>query len=111
MVEKDQKEFTYRYVYPGDLRDLYVNGAWGGITPRREIHLHFYSERQPIPKKITHVIEKDGKIGEPTGPAESGGDVVRLIQTSMVMDLETAIRTRDLLGKFIKLIQDRDKGK
>ncbi|MBW2543994.1 MAG: hypothetical protein JRD43_00700 [Deltaproteobacteria bacterium] len=111
MAEEDKKEFTYRYVYPSDLRDLYVNGAWGGTTPRREIHLHFYSERQPIPKKITHEFAEDGKINEIAKSVEIGGDVVRLIQTSMTMDLDTAIRTRALLDQFIKGIQDRKKGK
>ncbi|MDO9529873.1 MAG: hypothetical protein Q7J27_12065 [Syntrophales bacterium] len=106
---KDKKEVTFRYVYPNDLRDYYVNGAWGGATPRKEIYMHLYSERHPIPKTVTHEITDDGALGDQVKPAETGGDVVRLIQTSVIMDVDTAIRIRDWLDKFIKLTQAQTK--
>lgn len=107
--KKDRKEVTFKYVYPSDLRDHYINGAWGGVTPRNEIHMHLYSERQPIPKEATYEVKKDGTTGDPTKPPETGGDIVRLIQTSAIMDVDTAIRIRDWLNKFIKHIEDDQK--
>lgn len=104
------KNITFRYVYPEDLRDFYVNGAFGGVTPRKEIYVHFYSERHPIPKTVTHKIKEDGTLGEPQSK-ETGGDVVRLIQASIVMDLKTAVGIRDWLNDRIALIDQADKEK
>ncbi|MFA5181087.1 MAG: hypothetical protein WC405_07175 [Syntrophales bacterium] len=107
MGEKPNK-ITFKYVYPEDLRDLYVNGLWGGVTPRGELYVHFYSERHPIPKKVTHEITEDGAL---TGIADiqSGGDAVRLIQTSITMDVHTAVAFRDWLTKQIDEISSKGK--
>ena len=104
MVEK-REHFTFRYVYPDDLRDLYVNGAWGGLTPRKEVNIHFFSERQPIPKAITHAVNDDNTLGEIVDK-KLGGNAVRLIQASLVMNLETAISVRDWLNRMIKNAQE-----
>ena len=111
--KEEKKEFTFRYVYPSDLRDYYVNGAWGGVTPRREIHMHLFSERHPIPKSITHDVDDKGNLSKET-KAEVGGDAVRLIQASVIMNQETAIAIRDWLSdkiKFTQKSQKEEKGK
>lgn len=37
-----EDKFVYKYVYPEDLRDLYVNGAIGGFTLRGELYMHLF---------------------------------------------------------------------
>lgn len=98
-------KLTFKYVYPENLRDLYVNGCWGGVTPRKEIHLHLFSERHPIPKSITHEIDKNTMSLGKEIAKEEGGNIVRLIQTSVIMDLSTAIAVRDWIDDKIKAIQ------
>lgn len=101
--KKTGKKLQFKYVYPDDLRDFYVNGAWGGTTPRNEIYMHLYSERQAIPKNITYKVLNDKSLGE--AEATSGANVVRLIQSSVVMDANTAIALRDWLDKMIKAVE------
>lgn len=101
-----EKELSFRYVYPSDLRDCYVNGVWGGYTPRGEIYMHFFSERHPIPKTVRHEVTEDFKLG-PEIYKETGGDVVRLIQTSVIMDLDSAIAIRDWLSNKITQMQEK----
>lgn len=101
------KHISFKYVHPEDLRDLYVNGVWGGVTPQNEIFMHFYSERHAIPKKITHEINPDQSLGTVTSE-EKGGDAVRLIQTSIVFNVATAIAFRDWLNDRINYI-NKDK--
>ena len=95
------KSITFKYVYPEDLRDLYVNGLYGGVTPRSEIYAHFYSERHPIPKTVKHEIDEKGILG-PEISMERGGDVVRFIQASVVMDIMTATAVRDWITQQIE---------
>ncbi|MBN1276886.1 MAG: hypothetical protein JXA35_05285 [Deltaproteobacteria bacterium] len=106
--EKKKDNFVFKYVYSDGLKDCYVNGAWGGVTPRKEIHMHLYSERHPIPKSVTHRIDKDGSP-ENTGEIFVGGDVVRLIQASVVMNVDTAVALRDFLTKMIDTIVEPTK--
>ena len=101
---EENRKITFKYVYPEDLRDLYVNGIFGGVTPRKEIYAHLYSERHPIPKKVVHRVEKDGTLG-PEEEIEKGGDVVRFVQASIIMDLPTAVAFRDWINGRIKYLE------
>ncbi len=108
--KKKQAKFKFKYVIPDHLQDCYVNGAWGGVTPRGEIHMHLYSERHPIPLEITHNVKKNGTLGK-SREVVMGGDVVRLVQSSMVFDLKTAIAIRDWLSKMIEAFEEQEKDK
>jgi len=101
-----KKELTFKYIHPDRLRDCYVNGAWGGFTPRKEIHMHLYSERHPIPKASIHKINDDGTFDK-KGENELGADVVRLIQSSVVMNIETAISLRNWLTMMINSVNEK----
>ena len=98
------KSLKFKYVYPEDLRDLYVNGVFGGVTPRNEIHAHFFSERHPIPKSVTHELKENGSLG-PEKSIEKGGDVVRFVQTSIIMDVGAATVLRDWLTQNIEFVK------
>ena len=106
-----KKEFTFKYVIPDHIQDCYVNGAFGGVTPRNEIGMHLFCERHPIPKNIKHKIKADGTLSKEE-IREVGGDVVRIIQSSVIMDENTAMAIRDWLNDRIKLLESlRDKDK
>lgn len=104
-MAEQKKEFTYKYVYPSDLRDYYVTGLYGGVTPRHEINIHFYNERHPIPKTATFEMAEDGTLTREIA-VDLGGDAVRVIQTSITMDLGTAISIRNWLNDRIDFIQN-----
>ena len=107
-MEEKPSEITFRYVCPEDLRDFYVNGIYGGVTPRNEIYIHFYSERHPILKRATHKIDDKGLLVK-EGDVEMGGDVVRFVQTSIAMDAGTAVAFRDWLNERIDYINMQKK--
>jgi len=107
-MPKSPGELTFKYVCPEDLRDLYVNGLYGGVTPRNELYIHFYSERHPIPKKATNKISEDGKVSD-QADLELGGDVVRMVQASISMNVDTAINFRNWLNDQINYIDTKNK--
>ena len=60
---KISNKLKFKYVIPENLPDCYINGVFGGVTPRGEIHAHFFSERNPIPKEaLVEFEEKDGSV-------------------------------------------------
>jgi len=108
--KKKQTKFKFKYVIPDHLQDCYVNGAWGGVTPRGEIHMHVYSERHPIPLEITYNVKKNGSLGK-SRDIVTGGNAVRLVQSSMVFDLKTAVAIRDWLDSMINVLEKPQKKK
>jgi len=86
----------FKYVIPDHLQDCYVNGLWGAITPRNEVAIHFFSERLPIPNNETYKLT-NGNLSPTPIERKSGGDVVRLVQSSLIMDITTAISLKTWL--------------
>jgi hypothetical protein len=73
--------------------------------------MHLFCERHPIPKNIKHKVKADGTLSDEIS-TEKGGDVVRIIQSSVIMDENTAIAIRDWLNdriKFLESLRDKDK--
>jgi hypothetical protein len=65
------------------------NGCFGGLSPRGQIHISFYSERTPIPRRTEFYI-KDGIAG-PENIVETKKGVFRELESDIVMDLNTAL--------------------
>lgn len=105
-----KKTFTFKYIIPDDLRDYYINGAYGGVTPRNEISMHLFSERRPIPLSLTYTINKDNTLSKDK-KQKYGADVIRLVQSSVVMDVSTAKAIRDWLDNKIKFINKLEEKK
>lgn len=90
-----------------------MNGAFGGITPRNELSMHLFSERHPIPKNVKHKVNKDGTLSDEIITLKDG-DAVRLIQSSVILDVTTAIAIRNWLDdriKSIETLEGQNKGK
>ena len=105
-----KKTFTFKYIIPDDLRDYYINGAHGGVTARNEISMHLFSERQPIPLSLTHTINKNNTLSKDK-KQKYGADVIRLVQSSVVMDVSTAKAIRDWLDNKIQFIDKLEEKK
>lgn len=102
-----KKKITFKYVIPENLRDCWSNGVWGGVTPRGEINMHFFNERAALPNSEAYEIDEDGKLKTPP-EIDKGGDIVRMIQASITIDVTTAIKIKNWLDDRIKYIESHD---
>jgi hypothetical protein len=80
---------------------LHVNGAFGGLAPDGTIRMAVYSERQAIPNVEKRRISRDKTLGEKV-EEEKRYEYVRIVQTSMVFNAQTAI-------SFVNWLNDRIK--
>lgn len=85
-------EINFKYVFNYGYNPSYVNGAQGGFSPRGEMVINFFLERQALPDTITHEITAEGAIGRQTGcePENLDSSLVRFIDTGVVMSYENA---------------------
>lgn len=109
----DQK-VKFKYVFDKTYNPTYVTGAFGGPTPKEEIIINFFMERQPIPYSETRILNSDGTVGDliDMEPIESEHmvNVLRFIETGIVMDLKTAKDIHVWLGDNIEMLENIKKG-
>ena len=103
-MSNKKPEMTFKYIFTYDYNPVYVNGAHGGVSPRGELVMNFYLERQPLPNAITHEITPAGGIGPETemDPADLTHSVVRHVTNGVVLNYGTARELHYWLGEKLK---------
>jgi len=62
-LSEEKGKVTFSYNKPDDYKIIYVNGVYGGLTPRGDICCHFFLEYNKLPSKQEFGLI-GGKIGE-----------------------------------------------
>ena len=104
----EKPKITFNYHFSENYNPIYVNGAYGGVGPQGEIIVNFYLERQGIPKSHTHEINKDGSLSsEPKSvPRDPLSNIIRFIETGIILNLDGAKRIHAWLGQKIAEIEN-----
>ena len=107
-MSSKKPELTFKYVFNYGYNPTYVNGAQGGFSPRGEMVINFYLERQPLPDAITHEITPEGAIGRETGvdPKDLASSMVRFIDTGVVMSYESAKIFHARMGEKLREVEE-----
>ncbi len=106
-------EFKFKYIFTYDYNPVYVNGAHGGVTPRGELVVNFYQERQPLPNAITHELNPNGTIGKEVAvePDDLNKSLVRFVSNGVVLSHQTARELHYWLGEKIKEVEAMENAK
>jgi hypothetical protein len=82
---------TFQYLKNAAFRVVHADGVIGSATPAGNLHVAFFSERPPFPRKLTHTVNADGSLGphipEKTDIREG---IIREIDFDVVMSQEVA---------------------
>jgi hypothetical protein len=80
-------------------RVIHADGFQGSITPQMGFQLSVFSERFPIPQRSTYKVNADGHLGDEVIEGRVVRDgVVREVEASMVMSVETARLLHAFIG-------------
>jgi hypothetical protein len=100
-----QQEVVFRYFKSRFFRVVHADGAWGGLSPRGDIHISFYNERAAIPDTSKIALSKTtGQLVKPE-EFEASSEFVREIEVDVIVDLLTAMQLRTWLDDKIKGLQ------
>ena len=112
-MSNKKPEMTFKYIFTYDYNPVYVNGAHGGISPRGELVMNFYLERQPLPNSISHEITPAGGIGPETDvePSDLGRSLVRQVINGVVLNYQTARELHYWLGEKGKEMEALEQAK
>lgn len=108
-----KNELKFKYIFDGNYNPVYVNGAHGGVTPRGELVINFYLERQPLPNSISHELAANGSIGGESAvePGDLHRSFVRYISSGVVLNRQTAQEIHFWLGEKLKELEAVEKAK
>lgn len=97
-------KIKFKYLFNDDYHPEYVTGMFGGQTPRSEIVLNFFFERQGLPNTQTFSITEEGRLGdeESCEPADLHGSLVRQVKSGIIISKEVGRELRDFLDEILE---------
>jgi hypothetical protein len=89
MVKKKPTTVKFNHKFPDDYRIVAVNGAWGGISPRGDLLMHFFIEHKTVPDQEIKSLKEDGSFDDSKDfPTEI--EIDRKMQIGVMMPREQA---------------------
>ena len=84
-------QVAFDYIKGNSFRVVHADGVIGGPTPSGHVHMAFFSERGPIPRREVRAVNRDGTIGDLI-PDQSiiRNAIVREVDIDVVMSLPVA---------------------
>lgn len=100
---KKIQKVTFHNKINSSFREIHVDGALGGLTPRGFLNLNFFAERFPIPLSTDFNITDNVKLGEKLEDhIDSKTGIIREYEFGIYMNIETAKNLSILLENKIK---------
>lgn len=96
-------EVPIHFIKATNFRVIHASGVWFGGDVQQNLHLTFYSERSPIPKKIVLKVNEQGMaVGEDESKRESKVGVIREMEVDIVLSVPAAVDLHKALGDNLK---------
>ena len=96
----------FQFVKSPFFRVIHVDGIFGGITVRNNIHIGVFNERNPIPDSLIHEITPEGRIGNEISREPAPSDrIIRELEADIIISRDTAVAIRNWLDDKIKELE------
>ena len=107
MAESTKKpdKIDIHYIKNPSYRGVHVDGALGGLTPRKYLSINFYAERGVIPKSEEIALLPDGKPDKSKDRKisdDSKKGLIREIEFGVYLDINATIEIKNWLELKIK---------
>jgi hypothetical protein len=101
------EEINFDYIKSGQFRVVHADGAFFALTTQGGLTISFFSERQPIPRRVTHKLNTDGTLGDEIVDQRVVRDaVIRDTEFAVTMTMDTAKRIKDKLEEMLKRVEE-----
>lgn len=100
-------ELRFDFIKTSDFRDYFVDGVFGGVTPRGYIQMFVYHERGALPRRVFHAVNGDGTITEEIREKRASRNaIVRDVEANLIMDVQTAKGLLAWLAQKVALVEE-----
>jgi hypothetical protein len=93
------------FIKSSQFRVVHATGVWYGGDSQQNLHLTFFNERTPIPKKVILILNQQGLIvSEDESQREAKQGVVREMEVDIVLSVQAALDLHKTLGDNLRAI-------
>jgi hypothetical protein len=89
-IEEKNNEIDFHQKRLENYRTYYIDGIFGGITPRGLLALECFIERKSTPTRIKYLIKDSGELGAETERDDETKGLLREIECGLIIDINTA---------------------
>ena len=99
-------QMEIHFIKSSQFRVVHADGAWFGCDPQGALHLTFYNDRSPSPRKVVVNVNQQGlAVDEDISKRESRSGLVREVEVDVVLSFGAALALRAGLDANIKNAQ------
>jgi len=97
-----EESVEFVFTEDDDYRDIYVNGAFGGVSPRGDFRFDLYQESLIDPERIIQKLSEDGSIGEEIERSPKGAQYIRAKKVRVTLTIDNAESIANWILRTIK---------
>ena len=102
----DSQKITFYNKLVPNFRQVHVDGAFGGVSPKGLLNLNFFSERFAIPRETEYLVKNEKTLEKIKDSEDSKQGIIREYEFGIFLNLETAKRLQILLQEKIKELEN-----
>ena len=96
------KRVKFIHNWPDDYKIYPANGAWGGVSARGDMILHFFVEHHPVPKEEIQIIKEDGTLAPRETKPKEEVKAARTMQVGIMINREQVVSLADWMLKKVE---------
>jgi hypothetical protein len=99
-------QLPIHFIKSSHFRVIHASGVWYGADAQQNIHLSFFNERSPIPKKVViNLNEQGGVLGEDESKREIKEGFIREVEVDVIFSVASAVDFYRTLGENLKALK------
>lgn len=105
-IPKRTIPLTIHFIKSTSFRVVHASGVWYGGDAQGNLHLSFFNERTPIPKKMVFNLNEQGLIvSEDESKRDVKEGVIREVEMDVVFSIPAAVEFHRTLGENLKALK------
>ncbi len=93
----------FDYIKSNFFRVVHADGVMSSMTPRGQLHLSIWTERNPIPRQVVHAVDEENFLG-PEISRISRDAVIREVEVGVTLDISMAKALVNALNQVIQTV-------
>jgi hypothetical protein len=99
-------QLPIHFIKSSHFRVIHASGVWYGGDAQQNLHLSFFNERSPIPRKVVLNLNDQGAVlGEDASKREIKEGYVREVEVDIILSIPSAVEFYKTLGENLKTLK------
>jgi hypothetical protein len=99
-------QMPIHFIKSSQFRVIHASGVWYGGDAQQNLHLSFFNERSPIPKKVVLNLNEQGIVlSEDESKRDMKEGFIREVEVDVILSIPGAVEFYKTLGENLKALK------